>query len=137
VIDGCARACLPRRAMVVDDSKTMRAIVRKVLNATRFNVDIVEAEEGNAALELLNRGGIDIVFLDYNMPGRDGLETLADIRRLAPQTGVFVMSSTRDDTLAQRVRAAGADGFLKKPFYPVDVDAVLHTLYGLTPVKRG
>lgn len=137
VIDGCARACLPCRAMIVDDSKTMRGIVRKILNATRFNVDVVEAEEGNAALGLLSKGGIDIIFLDYNMPGRDGLETLADIRRTAPDIGVIVMSSTRDDALAERVNAAGADGFLKKPFYPVDVDAVLHALYGLRPVKRG
>jgi CheY-like chemotaxis protein len=72
-----------------------------------------------------------MVFLDYNMPGLNGFETLAMIKRDHPRTAVVMITSALDDDVAERARAAGATGFLKKPFYPADIDEILARHYGL------
>jgi CheY-like chemotaxis protein len=131
LIERSMRVRLPSRVLLVDDSSTMRSIVRKILGATRFPFEVSEAAEGAAALKLAGESEFDIVFLDYNMPGFDGLETLAEFKRAKRRMTVVVMSSAPDATLAERVRAHGA-AFLKKPFFPADLEAVLTRHYGLT-----
>jgi CheY-like chemotaxis protein len=121
---------LPSRALVVDDSSTMRSIVRKTLQATRFPFEITEAGEGFAALQMVAEKEFDIVFLDYNMPGFNGLETLSEFRREKRRMSVVLMTTAQDEDLAERVRAQGA-AFLKKPFFPTDIEAVLCRHYGL------
>ncbi len=103
----------------------MRSIVRKILSASRFALEVQEAEEGIAALGLLRTGNFGIVFLDYNMPGLNGFETLSEIKREIPGVAVVMMTSTLDNAIADRAHASGALAFLKKPFYPKDIDAVL------------
>src|SRR5262249_15957133 len=76
LIQRCIRLRLPSRVLIVDDSATMRAIVRKLLTGTRFPLEIVEAPEGIGALKQIANGKFDFVFLDYNMPGLNGIETL-------------------------------------------------------------
>lgn len=133
----CARVRVPSRVLVVDDSSTMRSIVRKILLACRFPLNIIEAGEGNAALEMACGGSVDVVFLDYNMPGLDGLATLRELKRAKPELVIVLMTSTEDRALAARALEAGAAAFLRKPFYPSDVDAVLRAAYGLAPLKTG
>jgi CheY-like chemotaxis protein len=127
----CVRAKIPTRVLIVDDSGTMRSIVRKILSSSRFALDMHEAAEGFAALELLRSGKFDMVFLDYNMPGLNGFETLSEIKRESPNVAVVMMTSTVDNAIADRAHAAGALAFLKKPFYPADIDNVLERYYGL------
>jgi CheY-like chemotaxis protein len=110
----------------------MRSIVRKILQASHFAFDIHEAAEGNAALERLRTTKFGIIFLDYNMPGLNGIETLSEIKRLNPAVAVVMMTSTLDNAIADRAHAAGALAFLKKPFYPADIDATLERYYGLS-----
>jgi CheY-like chemotaxis protein len=136
IVDNCIRGSRPCRALVVDDSATMRSIVRKILAASRFKLEIAEASEGAAAVRHVREKACDMIFLDYNMPGLDGLATLAEIKRARPDVMVVIMTSAQDEAVADRARAAGATAFLKKPFYPADIDAVLHGYFGLTPVKR-
>jgi len=131
LVDGCVRARMPSRVLIVDDSSTMRSIVRKILSASRFLLDVYEASEGGAALEKLSAGKFGMVFLDYNMPGLNGLETLAMIKRDCPGTEVVMITSAIDDGVAARALSAGAIGFLKKPFYPADIDEILARHYGL------
>jgi CheY-like chemotaxis protein len=133
LIDRIAHVRLPSRILVVDDSGTMRSIVRKILSATRFPVEVAEAEEGGAALERIRSGNFHIVILDYNMPGLNGLETLAEIKRDHPGLEVVMITSTQDEAVATRVRAAGAAAFLKKPFFPADIDVVMHAFCGMRP----
>jgi DNA-binding response OmpR family regulator len=131
VLARCVRVRLPSRVLVVDDSATMRSIVRKILSATRFRLDIFEAQEGIEALKQIRTGKFDFVFLDYNMPGLSGVETLAEIKRQYPRVEVVMMTSAQDEAVAERARTGGATAFLRKPFYPADIDAVLHSIYGL------
>jgi CheY-like chemotaxis protein len=133
LIESCVRLKVPSRVLVVDDSITMRSIVRKILSGCRFPLDISEADDGIDALKLIAAGKFDFVFLDYNMPGLNGIEMLSQLKRQHPRMEVVVMTSAKDDALAARAREAGAAGFLKKPFYPSDIDAILYACYGLRP----
>jgi len=131
LVELCARAKIPTRVLIVDDSSTMRSIVRKILAASRFAFDVHEAAEGIAAIEQLSSGKFGLVFLDYNMPGFNGIETLSEIRRVAPQVSVVMMTSAATNGLIERAQTSGALAFLKKPFYPADIDAVIERHYGL------
>jgi CheY-like chemotaxis protein len=128
LVERCIRMRLPKRVLIVDDSRTMRGIVRKILSASRFPLEVAEAEEGIAALRMLAEG-YDLVLVDYNMPGFNGIQTLSQIKQVSPDVAVVIMTSTEDEALAGRAQSLGATAFLKKPFYPEDVDAVLAGLY--------
>jgi CheY-like chemotaxis protein len=132
MVEGCVQSQLRRHVLVVDDSATMRAIVKKILGASRFPLELAEASEGQTALNIIGRHKADIVFMDYNMPGLNGVETLEALRVSNRNVRVVIMTSATDASVAARALAAGADGFLKKPFYPADVDAVIYDLFGLT-----
>jgi len=136
LVELCVRVKIPTRVLIVDDSKTIRSIVRKILTASRFALDVQEAEEGIAALNQLRSGNFNMVFLDYNMPGLNGFETLSEIKREIPDVAVVMMTSRMDNGIAERARASGALAFLKKPFYPADIDAVLAGFYGLSAPSR-
>ncbi len=131
LVDACVRAKIPNRVLVVDDSSTMRNIVRKILTASRFSLDVHEASEGETAIEHLRSGNFGMVFLDYNMPGLNGFETLAMIKRDHPAMAVVMITSVIDNAVADRAHTAGATAFLKKPFFPSDIDEVLARHYGL------
>lgn len=131
LVDVCVRAKIPTQVLVVDDSGTMRAIIHKILSASRFALEVCEAADGNSALEQLRTGKIEVVFLDYNMPGANGFETLTKLKRENPGIAVVMMTSTLDNVIADRAHASGALAFLKKPFYPADIDVVLGRYFGL------
>lgn len=136
LLDRVSHARVPCHALVVDDSSTMRSIVKKILAASRFSLDIAEADDGAKGLAQVRDGGIDVVFLDYNMPGLNGLATLAELKRARPNVDVVIMTSIQDMAIADRALRAGASAFLQKPFYPADIDAVLYARYGLMPCAK-
>jgi CheY-like chemotaxis protein len=135
LVEICVRARIPTRVLVVDDSGTMRSIVRKILAASHFALDVHEASEAKAAIDQLRSGNFGIAFLDYNMPGVTGFETLSEIKRECPNVAVVMMSSTLEGGMAERAQASGAHAFLKKPFYPADIDAVLERYFGLGDMR--
>jgi CheY-like chemotaxis protein len=128
LIEQYVRMRTPKRVLIVDDSTTMRSIVRKILSASRYALEVSEADEGMAAIKNIDRG-VDLVLLDYNMPGFNGIETLTEIKRVAPQVSVVIMTSTENTAVANKAEASGAAGFLRKPFYPADIDAILDQIY--------
>ena len=136
LVEICTKMKVPTRVLIVDDSSTIRSIVRKILSASRFAMQCHEAEEGAGALNQLRKGNFGMVFLDYNMPGLNGVETLSEIKRATPNVAVVMMTSKLDDALAARARAAGALAFLKKPFFPADIDAVLGALLRRQPATE-
>ena len=79
--------------------------------------DVLEALGGEDAVKLVNGSKPDIVFLDYMMPGMDGLRTLEELRNLpdAEDMPIYLLTATSDNYLEERARAAGAKGFLRKP----------------------
>jgi len=124
------RARLPSRVLVVDDSATMRTIVRKILVATRFPLEITEAQQGSDAIEAAREVAFDIVFVDYNLPGFSGFETMAELRRENRNSSFVLMTSAQDGAISGRALAEGA-AFLRKPFFAADIEVVLCGFYGL------
>lgn len=137
MMDRCVRARMPNRVLIVDDSSTVRTVVRKVLQASRFRIEAEEAAEGAAALEQASKQHFDIVFLDCNMPGLDGFATLTELKRDYPNIKVVMITGTNDVTIADRALASGASDFLFKPFFAKDIDALLNRLFGLMSPKTG
>jgi CheY-like chemotaxis protein len=125
------RVTVPTEALIVDDSATVRRIVMKVLANTIFNIDCTEAGNGEAALEHCESGAFDVVFLDCNMPGLNGLETLERMIEHDPAVKVVMMSGERNEQRRIWALDRGAFAFLQKPFYSVDVDRELHAIFGL------
>jgi CheY-like chemotaxis protein len=134
LLDRSLRVRLVTRVLVVDDSATIRSIVRKTLMATRFPFEIGEAADGAAAFDRVRAGDFDVVFLDQNMPDVSGVETLLRIRQVKPDITAVIMSTGmsawENEELAARARTLGA-AFLKKPFFPPDIESVLCGFYGL------
>jgi CheY-like chemotaxis protein len=131
VLNACVRARLPNRVLVVDDSPTMRSVIRKVLQSSRYRLEIEEACDGPAAIELTEQRRFDVVLLDCNMPGFDGFATLEKLLKERPDTKVVMITATNDTKLADRARAAGAHSILYKPFYAKDIDNMMSVVVGL------
>jgi CheY-like chemotaxis protein len=129
--DLCVRARLPTNVLIVDDSSTMRSIVRKILSVSRFPLQLEETWNGELAVQQVRSGRFGLVFVDYNMPGFNGIETLTEIRRKRAGVAVVMITSSIEPSVEERALTAGAFGFLKKPFYPADIDAVLRRYFGL------
>lgn len=124
------------RALVVDDSRSMRAIIGKLLKELGFDVE--EAESGVEALEALNRNPTyDLMLLDWNMPHMDGFELLRRLRMEARFEDLPVMMVTTESEFSQVEVAlgAGANEYLMKPF---DRHALLQKLMliGIDPDAR-
>lgn len=124
------------RALVVDDSRSMRTIILKQLKELGFEVH--EAENGQQAMSRLHEvKNIHLVLLDWNMPEMDGLEVLSLIRAEPAYKEVRVMMVTTESEMSRVATAleAGASEYLMKPF---DREALLEKLIllGLDPSTR-
>ena len=124
------------KALVVDDSRSMRAILSKQLRELGFTV--VEVPSGMEALRALDgEGPFDLVLLDWNMPEMDGHEVLTLIRCQEAYKDVRVMMVTTESEMSQVsvTLEAGANEYLMKPF---DREALLEklVLLGLDPSGR-
>ncbi|MCG8446189.1 MAG: response regulator [Hyphomicrobiales bacterium] len=121
----------PRDVLIVDDSSTVRGIVRKVLDRSIFTFNIDEAEDGPAALLRTQEKAFRIIFSDFNMPNMSGIELAAVLAKTARASDVIMMSSEFTNALDEAARQVGARAFLRKPFYSEDVDSILHHIFGL------
>jgi CheY-like chemotaxis protein len=130
LIEICIRARMPTKILIAGDSDTTRGILRKILSASRFTLDIHEATESYAALSQLRAGEFSMVFLDRAMPGLNGADPLMQIKREISDLAIVVMASPQEGAAAGR-KLSGTLALLKKPFYAADVEAVLKRYYGL------
>ena len=105
-----------KKCLIVDDSKVVRMVARKILEGLDFRIE--EAEDGQKALEACRRQMPDAVLLDWNMPVKNGIEFLKDLRATPDGEQPIVVFCTTEDDLAhiQEAIAAGADEYIMKPF---------------------
>lgn len=105
-----------KSCLIVDDSKVVRMVARKILEALNFS--IMEAEDGAKALEACQQSMPDAVLLDWNMPVKSGIEFLRDLRALVDvQQPIVVFCTTENDmTHIQEAIGAGANEYIMKPF---------------------
>lgn len=105
------------RALIVDDSRAMRAILRGVLKSCGF--DTLEAADGKAALATLEGAGpVDLACVDWNMPEMNGFEFVQAVRADPAYAKVRLLMVTSESEVSriQSALEAGADEFLMKPF---------------------
>lgn len=117
--------------LLVDDSKAIRKVVKKVLKNSRFNINIDEAIDGPGAILAYQNDRHDVVFLDLNMPGIDGYETLEVLKEMNKDVKVVVVTADQKVTFDEINSKYGIEKLLYKPFYSVDVDRILHHLFDL------
>ena len=118
---------MPTKILAVDDSPTMRMLLRATLTAQGF--DVRDAEDGIAALDLLDGADErpDLVITDINMPRLDGFGLIAELRARPPfkDTPILVLSTESAPEKKAVARRAGATGWLVKPFDPVSLAAAI------------
>lgn len=116
---------MSKLVMTVDDSRSMRDMLRLALSAAGFTV--VQAEDGAHGLDVLGGCQPDVIVTDINMPRLDGFGFIEAVRAGVAHRAVpiLVLSTESSVEKKQRARAAGATGWIVKPFDPVKlVDAV-------------
>lgn len=102
------------KVLIVDDSKLARMAIVKALNALQPDWPRVEASSAEEALTRINEESPDIVLLDFNMPGKDGLAFAAELSKNSPRIAIAVISANRQAEVINRTEAVGAT-FLPKP----------------------
>src|SRR3984957_14340106 len=105
-----------KTCLVVDDSSVIRKVARRILEGLDFQ--IIEAEDGEKALEVCKRGLPEAILLDWNMPIMDGYEFLGNLRRVPGAAQPTVGCCTPENAVARIARAlhAGANEYIMKPF---------------------
>jgi CheY-like chemotaxis protein len=124
-----------KRVLVVDDSKSARVILSRMLEKYDIEVDMAESAEN--AIEYLKHNRPDAIFMDHLMPGMDGLQAVQAIKG-NPQTAmipIMMYTSQEGELYVGQARALGAMGVLPKQVRPVDVSKVLYELH-LLPDRR-
>src|SRR6204780_5422026 len=124
-----------KRALVVDDSKSARIILSRMLE--KYDIEVDMAESAEQAIEYLKHDRPDAIFMDHLMPGMDGLQAVQAIKS-NPNTAmipIMMYTSQEGELYVGQARALGAMGVLPKQVRPVDVSKVLYELH-LLPERR-
>jgi len=117
--------------LIVDDSATTRAMIKRVIEMTSLNVgELLEAADGKAALDLMGTTPVNLVLADLNMPVMDGFAMIQAMRsrgelRLIP---VIVISAQPDPDEIDRLKRSGVVGYLPKPFTPEGMSSIVGPL---------
>jgi two-component system chemotaxis response regulator CheY len=127
------------KALIVDDSAMMRKVVERALRQAGVNLtDVIQAANGVEALTALreaagSHSGFDLIFSDINMPMMDGLEFIEQRKQegLAPDVPVVMITTEGSTPMVMRALAAGAKGYICKPFTTDQVKACVFPLLGL------
>jgi signal transduction histidine kinase/CheY-like chemotaxis protein len=111
---GAAADDRPLRVLVVDDDVVDRTAVRRSLGRAGVTVQVQEAGDQREALEAIAGDHFDCVFLDYNIPGTDGLTLLRSVQQAAPGTPIIMLTGQGDEQVAVKLMKAGAVDYIPK-----------------------
>jgi len=126
--------------LIVDDSSSMRAVVKKVVRISGVNMGTcLEASDGREALKVLAENWADVVLTDINMPNMSGLELIAEMKRdeLLSSIPVVLVTSEGSEEVIQSSLKLGAKGYIKKPFQPEDIRRTLVSILGEVQDETG
>jgi len=114
------------RVIIADDHPVVRKGLRMTLEEFGAEIELVgEAEDGAAAVQLVEEIQPDVVLLDIRMPGMDGLEALEHMRASAPHVAVVILTTYNEDAFLLRGLQAGACGYLLKD---CPLETLLHAI---------
>jgi DNA-binding NarL/FixJ family response regulator len=120
-------ACMIRIA-IVDDHAIVRAGLRQFL-AEQPDLEVVgEAANGREALDLVRKGGLDVIVMDLSMPDQNGVDALAAIKARAPELPVLILSGYPEAHYATNLLRQGASGYLNKECDPQEIVTAVRTV---------
>lgn len=116
--------------LIVDDSASVKAAIRIALTGAGYR--LTEAADGAEGIAKANAAGFDLIITDLNMPVMDGLTMIETMRAMPAHAGVPIvfLTTESDEGVKQRARAAGATGWLTKPFDPDQLVKVARKVLG-------
>jgi DNA-binding response OmpR family regulator len=103
-----------KRILVVDDDKRLCALLREILTAAHY--DVLDAEDGQQALDILSKESVDLLITDRSMPRLGGLELLQKLREQKNQIPALMISAYGEESLWAKAIGFGAEDYLLKPF---------------------
>jgi CheY-like chemotaxis protein len=126
-----------KRALVVDDSKSARVVLSRMLE--KYGIEVDSADSAESALEYLRDHHPDVIFMDHLMPGMDGLQAVREIKANPDLNSIPIMmyTSQEGEIYGGQARASGAVGVLPKSIRPIDVTKALYQLQMLPERRDG
>ena len=103
------------KLMIVDDNVMIRGMLRDMLELMGHEI-AGEAEEGDTAIKVFSAVRPDAVFLDMIMPGKSGMEVLAEIRKIDPQAKVVIVTAVEQERIDKQINDCGVTAIIRKPF---------------------
>ena len=119
--------------LIVDDSSSMRAIIKKTIKVSGFDVgEFLAAADGKEALRILTEKWVDVVLTDINMPKMSGIELITEMKQdeLMRSIPVVMVTTEGSKKMMQEAMDLGARGYVKKPFLPEDIRGTLSSIMG-------
>ncbi len=119
--------CPPPRILIVDDEEILREAIGMIVESEGYQATC--AQNGSEALEIVRRQPFDLVITDMKMPGLDGMEVLREVKLLAPNIKVIIITGFAAEDPSTAIRA-GADDFIYKVFNRTQLLAAIDRLIG-------
>ena len=122
---------MSKSALIVDDSATMRSMIKAVVDGMGF--ECITAQDGEKALKILRERVVDIIVTDINMPNIDGIELIKLLRQQknSKYTPILVITTEGGTNVKEAGKAAGASGWIVKPFSPEVLEKAITKLANL------
>jgi DNA-binding NtrC family response regulator len=127
----------PKKVLIVDDSPSIRQIIGRILAGSVYRLEIEEAADEATALARVQSGEVDIVFLDWDTSEPGGTAAAERLLDWGPKAKIILMSIEFTPWQERGALRRGAAAFVHKPFYPADIEELLHRLCGLDMAKVG
>lgn len=119
--------------LIVDDSSSMRTVIKKTITMSGFNVgQFLEAGDGLEAIAVLKDQWVDLILADINMPNMNGIELLETIKKdeLFKSIEVVMVTTEGSRQRVEQAESLGASGYITKPFTPKDIKENLKRIMG-------
>ncbi len=121
------------KIITIDDSSTMRRIIKNTLQRIGYGSDVLEAEDGKQALDVLSQNKVDLIITDWNMPNMDGLTFVKKIRSASEWNDVPIIMVTTEAAKEDILEAlkSGVNNYIVKPFTPEVLKEKIEVVMGI------
>ncbi len=123
------------KILVIDDEPDVVEVIGVGLKLNSPDWEVLSAEDGPGGLELFHAEAPDLIILDMNMPGMNGLEVCRTVRRISSEVPIIFLTVRDEEIEKVRGLEAGADDYITKPFSPLELMARVRAL--LRRTNRG
>ncbi len=116
-----------QKILIVEDDVVFCRLLTRFL--TKNNFEVMDAQNGTDALELLELDGFGLAILDYQLPDMTGIDVLNKIKSKSLDTKVILITRFGDNEVAQEAKSAGANAFVSKPINPEELLDLIQNVY--------